>query len=492
LLLKNKTFGVVNFGGGEQTLGLDVVSKHLFRKYGIITQRADTKTAKNFDVLLVSLFWWENVYDYIRFLIQAKIDPGKRSPLLVLGGMATVNYKIFKQFAHYVVLGDGEVGVDGLIESDDKSPFVIDLTEKNIENKELATSPSLSSERYEDLRNSKQTRIEISRGCKYACPFCLLSFMKPYRELPTAIIKRLVLDAETNNIALFAADRASHSGFLELNDFIDRQGKNNTGNDLRLDSIYRKEIKTINRLRFGLEGFSERMRRANKKLWQTDKIIESFRYIFDEMKTSTGKPISNATCYLIADLPGERTEEDLIEFNELLKTVNDILAKANRKFTLFISVSSFAPYFITPLQWAGINPYSDFNDAVTKHIGHHSHLIKAFRGLLISPSKRLAQMLTIRGDERAIPILYKIAINKSKVFSNSSKAMGRELEGLLVENGIERDALSRELDCSSPIIAGINQPDLRGSWHTYRGRAGMPALSVDFNGSCCQNSADRD
>ena len=101
--------GSVPFGKNvDHTLGLEVVIKDLQDNFNMPVERATAETARNYDVLLLSLYWWEHSYDLVRFLLDAGINPVKRKPLLVIGGSQCVNPLPLAGFFHYANLGDGE------------------------------------------------------------------------------------------------------------------------------------------------------------------------------------------------------------------------------------------------------------------------------------------------------------------------------------------------------------------------------------------------
>ena len=100
--------GTTTIGKSNHTLGLDIISKEL-RKAGYDVNPVKPYEARHCDILLVSLYWVDQVIEYPNWLIQAKIDPAKRKPVIIIGGSMVLNPWPIDGMFHYAVLGDGEV-----------------------------------------------------------------------------------------------------------------------------------------------------------------------------------------------------------------------------------------------------------------------------------------------------------------------------------------------------------------------------------------------
>ena len=349
----------VVFGGGISTLGMDVVVQSLKNAQCVEgLQISNFDPANPFlalsdcDVLLVSLYWFDNLLSYFSFLKKFGIDPrkkdGLKKPIIILGGVSAVNYKLLEGFFDFIVLGDGEVVLPDLIKAISKnekfeSPHVI-CRDVPVDKKSFAHSPVIPAYGYTENRGNQTTRIEIARGCKNKCPFCQLGHTKPYLEQPIEVVSTLLSRARSKAVGLFAPDRASYSHFEDLETLCKKWGKHNTAEDLRLDALGR--IQSVSKLKFGIEGFTEATRKKIRKVSTNEKLIEGFRRIFFDLKKPNGKTHTTATAYMIGDLPGE-TPEDAVEFWEVLSKI-DVFAKP--PFTLFLTLNSFSPKPFTP--WA--------------------------------------------------------------------------------------------------------------------------------------------
>ena len=440
------------FAGSTSTYGLTLVTEAIKDKWPTAELRvADAITAKHADYLLVSLYWWKDVYSFVRWLHEVGINPESEKPVIIIGGMSALNPSVLEGYFDYCVVGDGEVVICDLIER-------IEAGEKNIEmvgvwNKdgcEMAHAEKLTARTHVDLRTNRTSRIEIARGCKLNCPFCELTHIKPYRELPYSIIKHLVLSAETKSISLFAPDTWSHSMAEDIEQLVRRCGKNNTGSDVRLDVT--KKISVASRLRFGVEGFGEKTRRRFKKVVSNKILVDRMLHVINNIETPKGNPISGITCYMIGDLPIE-SEDEIIEFWDVLKEISDKVNTKRREkpFTMFLSISGFHPMPFTPMWNCGIHPYGKFNDYVKKHSSYLDNIVIALRGSVASPAQRLAAMLTIRGDERCSLAINWLATKGYKYTKSTKPEDGKVIEAVVKKTGFDPTRLYRQLDKSETM-----------------------------------------
>lgn len=415
--------GFVVFGKSWNTLGLEIICEEINRNFNITPTPADIESAKKYDVLLFSLFWWKHKYDYVKFLYDTGIIPHKRKPILIIGGMETLNIQPLTGFYDYAVIGDGEKIITELLQNiiDKKEvehPSIsVDGQSKTLN---IAVSNVLRATHYIEDRTNKLARVEIGRGCKRKCLFCLLSYVKPYRELPIEAIKQLIITSPTNRIALFSSDRASHSHYKSIDEMIEKYKKTNMGTDIRIDSIQKQETATS--LRFGIEAFSERVRRVIGKNYKDEQLIEYFDYIFNKLKKPNGERLTTATAYMILGLPSEGIA-DYKSFGNLLKEIDK---RTKNKFTLFLTLNGFSPYYFTPLQFSSVDVYTNFTKIWNEYKPHLDNIVIAQHGGSRNPISQIMQMITIRGDSNSAKLIYNLSVNPSI----KSKVIGRTKEHL--------------------------------------------------------------
>jgi hypothetical protein len=313
----------------------------------------------------------------------------------------------------------------------------------------------IPAEVYVEDRKSRITRIELARGCKNRCPFCQLAFSKPYREQPFEDVARALRSCDTTQVALFAPNRTNYSQLREVDALVLELGKHNIGSDTRLDMV--RKFKRIDCVRFGVEGFSERTRRRFHKVTSRKALVDGLIYVATELQNLKGEPMRSATCYMIGDLPGE-TRDDVIEFWDSLAEVDRAL---HNSFVLFLSTSSFSPAIHTPMWGCPIHPYADFSHLPIVHPGKKQNwprlknIVIAARGGVAPPPARLAQALTIRGDERTSRIIHWLATAGQRIFTASGKQAwraGKQIEAALSSVGYDPENLVRQwnIDESPP------------------------------------------
>lgn len=438
--------GTTTIGNSVDTLGLDIISIEL-RNAGFDVISVDESNAKDVDILLVSLYWIDQIIRYPQFLVLSKINPQKRKPIIIIGGSGCFNpYPLIDMF-HYAVLGDGEnVTVEAirLIEQGDFSkleqmPCVM-TKEKILSGEKIKANfvEHIPTYHYVESRTNKVTRLEIARGCKMKCAFCQLTAIKPYVEIPPVILKQLIRTSPTKNIALFCPDRGSYSGYLNVEKWCLKYGKRNMGTDIRLESASRQAV--ASQIRFGLEGFSERERRYVKKPYSNSKVIDDIYHIFAEMRTPKDKPITVITMYMIIGLLGQ-SGIDYVEFAETLKALDERCSGVGHKCTIFLSHNDFNPYVHTVLG-------ADKKDVETNHFALWKAAEPRLKNIVIADHGgsnprplRLMRLLVARGYKNSNVALYNASIQYNSSISARDDRAYQTITRLLRKCNIDIDTL---------------------------------------------------
>ncbi len=455
LIKKKPTIGTLVFGGGVSTLGMDVIIGAL--EDSGIEDKADIQrlrpkdiaTVKSVDILLISLYWWDNIFDMIQYFVKNGIDPKKGKQRIIVGGANAINPQVMDGYFHTAVLGDGEMVIGDLIESildgEDKPdlPGVIHAGDFDT-HKELLTNPVIPARPYVEMRGNQISRIEIARGCRFKCPFCQLAATKPYREQPLAVVKHLIKQSPTKGVGMFAPDRTGHSEYEQIEEVVRRAGKHNAAEDARLDNLLKQKV--VTKVKFGIEAFGAATRRSFNKIPTNEMLIDGFRHIFETLHTPKGRPMTTANAYVIADLPGEGQKE-LDEFWGVLRKIDEFCP---RKFTLFLVCNSFAPKPFTAMEKAGINPYTDFNKRWLASPVLQNMTI-AQRGGCLGPSMRYAQQMTYRGDLRYARVIFYLATEGRKILRTNTAEAGRAVEKLCRMVGADPEFLVGQLSESDRL-----------------------------------------
>jgi radical SAM superfamily enzyme YgiQ (UPF0313 family) len=233
-------------------------------------------------------------------------------------------------------------------------------------------------------------RIEVARGCKFACTFCAVTFWKPYRELPLDGVVEALKMARCKRVALFAPEPTIHTHDEEITKIAHRMGKIRVDSDVRIDRVTRRKDSVP---RVGVEGLSERLRRMVKKPYRNDQIVEAVRQAIQEGRRGM-------FWYMILDLPGEN-ESDWEEFAELLRRVSEL--PGADKFVLKPSPNVFLPTPHTPMQYEAIHWDRDYRTKWERLFGRGEDrdwgVIMAERTRVFSPGMRLLAMLSMRAGE---------------------------------------------------------------------------------------------
>jgi hypothetical protein len=110
------TFGKDDFGYGMA---------YILWKNGIESKRAGIKTAREFDVLLFSIFWWAHVYKFYAFCHKVKVGGKREIPHIIVGGFNAFNPNVFFPFAH-------QEGMEKYTEAPREKPWKIVKIKNNV------------------------------------------------------------------------------------------------------------------------------------------------------------------------------------------------------------------------------------------------------------------------------------------------------------------------------------------------------------------------
>ena len=392
--------GHVTFGKDDFGYGIS----YILHKNGIKSKRATIRSAKEFDILLFSIFWWEHVYDFVNFCVRAGVGYKSKKPQVIVGGFNTFNPLVFLPWAHKIVVGDGEDVVMSAIK-DEPHPSIYTGSEKTVKYNQcqIKTNDFV-------YRNKDMSRIEIARGCKYKCTYCQLTFLKKYREVNYTTIKDAIDRVETKSVALFAPNGMSHKHYTQISEYAKEKGLNNMATDSRYDSLHL--FASNNTPTVGIEGISERLRKSVKKPLSNKKFMTLIEERMARCIERGYKPTIHT--YFILDLPGEN-ESDWEDLENLLMMCNDI--KGIEDFTWLITGNVFMPPPHTPLEGTAINHERDYRKR-WRHALADRWRKKKFkytltnRHTIFSPYSRLLSMIATRGGREASEIIFNIVSNK--------------------------------------------------------------------------------
>ena len=317
------------------------------------------------DVIAITVSFEPDYLNIIKFLKNFKIPLDARlrnkfHPFIIIGGAITYySPRPLKFIADLIFLGDAENILKDFLstfktkndrktmwEYFDNHPNII-TPYSNDKNKK----PAFINNKFKPWRSWVITNntefentflIEISRGCRFKCPFCTVGYnFGNYRSADTkAIISNI--ESIQKNIKHIGLVTANATDFLELETLIKHFPELSFSfSSLRFDSLkpefeldpsFQKQIS----LTIGLESGSERLRKKIGKIVNTNKLFEKL-----EFYNKTGK--TKLKLYVMYGLP-EETEEDIVELFNLLKEIERIWKKGS----IMISLNGFVPLPKTP------------------------------------------------------------------------------------------------------------------------------------------------
>jgi len=319
-------------GESVNCYGLEVVKRVLSRS-GIETKPFDPYSN---NPVLVSLYWPEQLFDFIKWRYRAEMQGRK---VIVGGNFPTTSPSAVAPFCDGIFLGDGELW-DGRIEG----PFMATRGKP----RRRAVAKNIMCFPYEDVQTTRRAFVEISRGCKNKCLFCQYGWLKEYREADIVDIAQAIKTCKTKTIRAFAADRFQHSRYQEIRSILDKKGKCDSGSDVSIRFLLDNPeyLKMTNKVRVGVEGLSQRLRRMILKPYSNEDIIRFCLAVADA-------GIKCLDWYMIYGLPTEN-ESDVPEFLELMAELD---ARMPAGYVIAIHWNAFTPSAQTPFQWCAPAPH---------------------------------------------------------------------------------------------------------------------------------------
>ena len=200
--------------------------------------------------------------------------------------------------------------------------------------------------------------IEAGRGCQSKCNFCSIAWTcGKYRETSPANLKKTIQSIQNKtgkeniSLTLSAPDSAGFKCSKEFSEILYNHNVRNRFASVKLNSLKENIDIVLSdptiKLRIGIEGYSERLRKAMGKPLTNNEIIEGMQFLIDH-------DMFNFQFFMISGLPGEN-EEDFKEFNTLLNELGEIESPKTTGGT-WLNTITFTNFNISPhspCQWFG-------------------------------------------------------------------------------------------------------------------------------------------
>lgn len=230
---------------------------------------------------------------------------------------------------------------------------------RNLDKVRVATQPFV---RYvEDAALWGTGAIEVSRGCVHGCRFCQEGWTRrPYRERSIGFVSRaaeeLTPHAGTHTFAPYAFNVGDYSSKCSLvRHILENVGDTIGQSSQRVEHwaeggayIDLLAIGGLRRVTWGVEGFSERLRRMLNKHITRAQFYAACQHAFD-------RNLLSIKLMYITSVPGEE-ESDYAEFQDDIRHVLRLRDKSGAKTALRCQFTQFQAEAHTPLQWAEVKP----------------------------------------------------------------------------------------------------------------------------------------
>jgi len=340
--------------------------------------------AGSFDVLGFSLCYELTYTNVLAMLDLAGIpllsgDRGESHPLVLAGGVCTLNPAPVAPFFDAMLVGDGEEAVleivalaeerkrrggtrAGMLErlSRVEGVYVPGISTRVSRRvlPDLARSPLLPAPILPSMRVvHDRLSVEISRGCTRGCRFCQAGYVyRPLRERdPLVVLRYLQEEAprtgydEVGLLSLSAADYSCIDRLItEAMGALAPEHVSVSLPSLRLDALEENTVRQIRKVRksgFTLapEAGTERLRRSVNKEIRDEDVLKTAEWIF-------ANGWQTLKLYFMVGLPGE-TAEDVRAIGALAKRVAAVARRHGKRNSVTVSVSAFVPKPHTPFQW---------------------------------------------------------------------------------------------------------------------------------------------
>jgi hypothetical protein len=328
----------------------------------------DKKLRGPWTILLVSMMDPRHMWRLAPWLYRVHCpvlaaDRAENDPIVVVGGQAATAPEPIAHLADVIYIGDAEAhAVDLLLALDGAGTrrqrleraaaipgcYVPSAWDGAPILKVESADIGITLRHQISVSTNNNPRIELARGCRSKCGFCVLGWRASYRENPLPdVVGTIDAIAATGarQMHLSAGDAESYSDIDAVRRRLAGHGVRDHSWTGRLDTLNDCSVTPGKLFAFGIEGLSHRLRRAVGKPRLTDEFIAT--EIADYWRMG-GRRI---LLHMIGGLPTE-CDDDAASFGALLQRL-DAAAREHvpEGAILEIARQPFGPLPHTPMQW---------------------------------------------------------------------------------------------------------------------------------------------
>ncbi len=357
---------------------------HLREKAIPLSSLESERPARDFDVIGFSLSY-ELTYTNVLSMLDLsgvpliRTDRGEQEPLILGGGVCTLNPAPVEAFFDALLVGDGEEAILEILSAvqawKGRKGMRADLlrvlsridgvyvpgVSTGVSRRvlpDLARSPLLPAPILPAMRVvHDRLSIEISRGCTRGCRFCQAGYAyRPVRERDPLLLLRFLQEVaprtgydEVGLLSLSAADYGCIDRLItEAMETLSPERVSVSLPSIRLDALSENTVRQIRKVRktgFTLapEAGTERLRKSLNKEIRDEELLRSSEWIY-------ANGWQTLKLYFMVGLPGE-TAEDVAAVGRLAKKVASVARTHGRRNSVTVSLTAFVPKPHTPFQW---------------------------------------------------------------------------------------------------------------------------------------------
>lgn len=374
----------------------DVLCERVFYdQYFNLRSIESNRRLSDFDVIGFSLQYEVDYVNFVRMLLSSNIpvysqDRGRDYPLVIVGGPAvSSNPEPVAPLVDAIVIGELEPIVDDilnvLIDAEDRESCLDDLMgirgvyvtrDTYVVRRSWVNCldeayhaiaqiiPQVKSNSRFSPIFGRSFLLEVTRGCKWTCKFCLEGFnYRPFRERSFNVIERILNEGlrrtGVSKVVIIGSDASDHSGFEDICELIVSRGLKISVPSMRATAVNERIARFLveggqRTLTLAPETGSDDLRSFIGKSISNEDVVDAARIAF-----SCG--FRNVKLYFIIGLPNE-TLADVESIFHLAKRVADVGFSFPRSVRLTVSV--FIPKANTPFQRFGLEDLSSLRSKI--------------------------------------------------------------------------------------------------------------------------------